>query len=346
MILTPLQKHLAFYNKQEEILFDEPQHKYYDREDRSIVYTSVTTFLGEFEKKFDNEFWGMYTALKDKGYKVKPQPETNSILIDGKLNKVKSLLKDDLYKHWYAETIAKWKGINAEACLRGNNTHNYLEDTINQSKGMSTGSADNHLIVPTTGVKLKSIETIHDLDNTTLKETYPYIYNRLKGYIERDCVIFAEKRIRLDLARIAGMIDVPIIKRGGNKFCIVDWKTNKEEFKTKAGYYKKIKVGNGWVKSDQFIETNDTLLAPINHLPDCKLYKYALQLSLYAYIMECWGYELVENGLEIIHIRPTAEPKLIKIPYLKDEIEKLMLHRLNDLGIPFYNPDYHKAGKL
>lgn len=47
-------------------------------------------------------------------------------------------------------------------------------------------------------------------------------------------------------------------------------------------------------------------------------YIYALQLSLYAYIMECWGYELVDKGLEkSIHIRPSAEPKLIRIPYLK-----------------------------
>lgn len=334
--MTPLQKHLAFYNKQEEILFTEHDHRYFDRVDNTIVYKSATQFLGGYEKKYDQEFWAMYTGLKDKGYKVKPEPEKRAIYVNGQLIPIKGLLKDALYKCYYDETIAKWKGINEEACIRGNNTHNYLEDTINQSKGKVGGKSDNHLISPLSGT-LKNIESVNDLDNTDLKEKYPFIYNRLKGYIERDCVIFAEKRVRLDLAQLAGMIDVPIIKRGSNRFCIVDWKTNKDELKTKPGYYKKIKAGGAWVKSDIFVETNDTFAYPIQHIPYCKLYIYALQLSLYAYIMECWGYELVDKGLEIIHIRPTAEPKLIKIPYLKNEIELLINHRLEELGIPFFD---------
>ena len=146
--MTPLQKHLSFYNKEEEISFNDAQHRYYDEQNKDVVYTSVTQFLGEFEHKFDNEFWGMYTALKDKGLKVKPQPDTKTIIINGKSAKLSSLLKDSLYKCWYEETLAKWRGINEEACIRGTNTHNYLEDTINQSKGMVSGSADNHLIKP------------------------------------------------------------------------------------------------------------------------------------------------------------------------------------------------------
>ena len=334
--MTPLQKHLSFYNKEEEISFNDAQHRYYDEQNKDVVYTSVTQFLGEFEHKFDNEFWGMYTALKDKGLKVKPQPDTKTIIINGKPAKLSSLLKDSLYKCWYEETLAKWRGINEEACIRGTNTHNYLEDTINQSKGMVSGYADNHLIKPKAGT-LKNLETVSDLDNTDLQERFPYIYNRLKGYIERDCIIFAEKRVRLDLVRLAGMIDVPIIKRNNKKFIIVDWKTNKDELKAKPGYYKKILVGGKWIKSDIFVETNDVFKEPINHLPFAKLYIYALQLSLYAYIMECWGYELVDKGLEIIHIRNGYEPRLIKIPYLLHEVELLIKYRLEQLGMPFFD---------
>jgi hypothetical protein len=101
--MTPLQKHLSFYNKEEEISFNDAQHKYYDEQNKDVVYTSVTQFLGEFEHKFDNEFWGMYTALKDKGLKVKPQPDTKTIIINGKSAKLSSLLKDSLYKCWYEE---------------------------------------------------------------------------------------------------------------------------------------------------------------------------------------------------------------------------------------------------
>ena len=339
--MTPLQRHLAFYNKKEEILFTDHDHRYFDKDDDSIVFKSATQFLSGYEKKYDQEFWAMFTGLKNKGYKIKPEPDQRAIYVHGRLTPLATLMKDSLYKCYYDETMAQWKGINEEACIRGNNTHNYLEDTINQSKGLVGGSNNNHLISPLSG-KLKNIETVNDLDNTDLAEKYPFIYNRLKEYINRDCVIFAEKRIRLDLARLAGMIDVPIIKRGTKKFCIVDWKTNKDELKTKPGYYKKIKVGDAWIKSDIFIETDDTFLYPINHVPYCKFYIYALQLSLYAYIMECWGYELVDRGLEIIHIRPSAEPKLLKIPYMRDEIEMLIKHRLEEIGIPFFDSSQYK----
>lgn len=334
--MTPLQQHLSFYNKEEEISFNEAEHKYFDKLNTEDIYTSVTQFLGQYEPGYDREFWAMFTALKEKDLRVKPDPEKRTIAINGQINKISSLLKDKLYKCWYDEIDARWKGLNEEACIRGTNTHNYLEDTINQSKGMVSGYANNHLIKPKSGT-LKNLESISDLDNTDLAERFPYIYNRLKGYIERDCIIFAEKRVRLDLVKLAGMIDVPIIKRHNKNFIIVDWKTNKDELKSKPGYYKKIKVGGKWIKSDTFVETDATFKYPINHLPYAKLYIYALQLSLYAYILECWGYTLVEKGLEIIHIRDGFEPKLIRIPYLINEVEALIKHRLEEMGMPFFD---------
>lgn len=331
---TNLQKHLAYFNSDKELSFDEPSHRYYDENDKTFL--SVTQFLGQYEDPFDEYFWGMYTALKNNGKKVKPKPEDNAIVVDGKLVKVKHLHEDNIYKHWYAETIAKWKGINAEACHRGNMVHNFLEDSINQSKGVTTAVSDNHNIMPK-GYRKDAIETVNDLDLTDLQGQYPMVYDRLKQYIERDCIIYAEKRVKLDFAQLAGTIDVPIIKRDSNRFCILDWKTNKDEFKPTSGYMKKIQVGGQWIKSDIFVPTDDKFKYPVNHLPACKLYAYSLQLSLYAYIMEVWGYELVDKGLEIIHIRPGAEPKLIKIPYLKDEIELLIKHRLEYLGVPFFD---------
>lgn len=343
--MTELQAHLRRYNTEEELSFDEPNHRYYDKSNKT--YTSVTQFLGTFEPQFDEYYWGMYTALKDNKKKVvydKADIAAGIITFDGRKHKIKDLHKDSIYKHWFAATVAKWKGLTAEANFRGNNIHAYLEDKINESKGLFTGKSDNYQI--TASSKPKEIATIVDLDKTDLAEKYPFIYNRLKLYIEKDCIIYAEKRVKLDLAQLAGTIDVPIIKRGTNKFVILDWKTNKDEFKPTSGYMKKIQVGGQWIKSDQFVPTDDRFLEPISHLPLCKINTYTLQLSLYAYILECWGYEIVDKGLEIIHIRPGVDPKVIKIPYLKDEVEIIILHRLKALGIPFYSPTYHAAGKL
>ena len=79
------------------------------------------------------------------------------------------------------------------------------------------------------------------------------------------------------------------------------------------------------------------MLVPLKHLEECNFNHYQLQLSLYAYIMECWGYELVDKGLEIIHIRNGYEPRLIKIPYLLHEVELLIKYRLEQLGMPFFD---------
>ena len=120
------------------------------------------------------------------------------------------------------------------------------------------------------------------------------------------------------------MIDVPLIH--GKYFCILDWKTNKNELHNTAGYYKKIKINNIWVKSDIWVETGERFKYPLDMLEASKFNIYSLQLSLYAYILERWGYKLLDNGLEIIHFPVGSDPVLLKIPYLKDEVEIMLNH--------------------
>ena len=216
--MTNLQKHLAQYNRDGELNFDEPTHVYTNEENK--VFKSVTQFLGDYEPQQDWEFWGMYTALKDNGLSVKPDVPNKAIIVNGKHSPLKNLMRDSIYQHWYEATRAKWRASNAEAIHRGNNTHNYLEETINKSKGFLSGKGEDNYLIRPQGFKNRNIETVADLDTTDLEQRYPFIYNRLKGYIERDCIIHAEKRLRLDFAQLAGTIDVPIIKRGSKKFWI------------------------------------------------------------------------------------------------------------------------------
>ena len=304
----------------QDILFNEAEHKYYDTS--GIVYTSVTTLINKYTNTFDTEFWCMYTALKEHKFIVKPEPSKRKIYVGNRLYSLDTLMKDSTFKHWYAEIDARWKGVNAEACLRGNMFHNELEDSINLSKGDITGSTNN-LIQPSI-IGKKPIKTQHDLDKTILKEKYPKVYNRLSGYIERGFSIFAEKKVFLREYQVAGMIDVPLLL--DSYFAILDWKTNKDELHTTAGYYKKIKVGSGWVKSDIWVETGEKFKYPLDMLEASKFNIYALQLSTYAYILEQWGYKLLNNGLEIIHFPLLGEPRLIKIPYLKQEVEIMLNH--------------------
>lgn len=301
-----------------DILFNEAEHKYYD--ERGNTYISVTTLIGKYTETYDTEFWAMYIALKEHNLKVKPEPKLRKIYIGNHLYKLEHLLKDALYKHWYAEIRAKWNGINAEACLRGNTYHNDIENGINQSKGDWNGSTNN--LISIKGEKV--IKTIHDLDKTNFKDKYPIIYDRLSGYIHRGFSIFAEKKVFLEEYRVAGMIDCPLLIQ--MYFAILDWKTNKDELHTTAGYYKKKLIGDKWVKTKEWVETGDRFKYPLNMLEASKFNIYALQLSTYAYILEQWGYTLLNNGLEIIHFPVGTKPDIIKIPYLKDEVKIMLEH--------------------
>lgn len=301
-----------------DIFFNEAEHKYYDANGSN--YTSVTTLIGKYTEEFDKEFWGMYKALQANGYKVKPEPEKQIIIISGVKYKLADCFKDSLFKCWYDEIIAKWNTINQEACIRGNETHNALEDNINISKGDFTGLT-NASIIPK-GKKV--LDTLHDLDKTNLQEKYPFVYKRLSGFLERGCSIFAEKRVFLREYFIAGMIDVPIFK--GNTFCILDWKTNKDTLHTTAGYYKQKNIGGVMVKTKEWIPTGKKFKYPLDMLEASKFNIYALQLSLYAYILEQWGYTLADRGLEIIHFPLGEEPRLLKIPYLKEEVCIMLNH--------------------
>lgn len=331
--MTPLQELLAKGNSIKEISFTSADHRYFDPSKPNVKYTSVTTLIGKYEPKFNQDLWSMQTALKEKGYKCRVDVPNEVIFVNGVKHTLKQLKLNTLFKSWQDLVLAKWKVTNEEACERGNQNHDYLENAINKSKGYSPSQgSDNGWINPS---KIKGeITSVHDLDNTNLREVYPSIYDRLSKYIKGGCTIFAEKRVHLDLVALAGMIDVPIFKNGTIQFAIADWKTNKDELKTKPGYYKKEMIGGVLIKTDNFIETDERFSGVLSHVPYCKFNIYALQLSIYAYVLECWGYKLVDNGLEIIHIRPNMSPKLIKIPYMKNEVELIMKDRLQEL-----NPD-------
>ncbi len=80
------------------------------------------------------------------------------------------------------------------------------------------------------------------------------------------------------------------------------------------------------------------LLAPMDHLMDCELIHYTLQLSLYQWMLEQMGFE---PGLRRILYHPpllpdmgkpgqrTTRPRVTEIPYLRDEVETLIKHGLN-----------------
>lgn len=299
------------------LTFTEHDHKYVD--ENKLVYTSVTTLLDKYKNPFDNDFWSMYTALKNAGFRLKPYPEEQKISLGNVKFTLKTLMSETYYAQLQDVVKAEWIVGSTEACIRGNNIHNSIELGINKTRN-DIQAKDNALIdYNDNPFKFgKNISSLNDLDASHLGEKFPFIYNILKPLVEKGATVFSEKRVYMSRYQIAGTIDCPIIK--GKYFSILDWKSNAADMHDTPGYYKKEKIDGKWVKSDNWIITDDTFNDPISHIPASKYHTYCMQLSIYAYIMEQWGYTLIPNGLAIVHYPLNKEPVYLRVPYLRNEV--------------------------
>lgn len=61
-------------------------------------------------------------------------------------------------------------------------------------------------------------------------------------------------------------------------------------------------------------------LRPISHIPDTTYWHYALQVSIYRYILETkYGINVQDGHLAVFH--PDYDtPYLVDVPYLRDEV--------------------------
>lgn len=306
------------------LVFDEPTHTYTNG-DTGDIFRSVTTVIGDYQEDFKEDYWAMYTALKNAHFPVRPDKKLKVITVRNIPTKLSTLYDNQIFRRLAQEVKNDWKKKTEDSHIRGNKIHNYLEDTINTSKEENIDSKILPLSIK--GRKEDSTELVvfrtkHDLDKTDLEETYLDIYIELLRYINLGCYLVAEKKIYTSKYMIAGMIDVLVVK--GKRFAILDWKSNKDEMKFSAGYYPKVLKEGKWIKGTIFKPLNKKLAYPLDHLDSCKGIVYSLQLSLYAFIMELWGYKLVEGGLKIFHIRPRMKPKLINIKYYRQEVYNML----------------------
>jgi hypothetical protein len=106
---------------------------------------------------------------------------------------------------------------------------------------------------------------------------------------------------------LAGTVDL-VLEDSKGRMWIYDWKTNE-------GKNLSDMVGDEWTKP---------MKEPLSHLKDLPYWHYALQFSLYRYIME--KNEGIEfEGQALVHLkREGLDPAIIHTPYLKKEIESIL----------------------
>lgn len=317
------------------LVFHEAEHKYNDTLGNN--YISTTTILHKYQPKFDKDYW-LRKKSKELGISEKKLEE-------------------------------QWKTITDEACERGSNTHNGLEDGI--KGGSQFKKAIQYLDERNFGqmITIADIPTILGdyrlLDINEFKELtnnkYPEIYTVFEKYTAHGYKIYAEIGGFLIDYLVSGTIDVLLIRE--DKFVIGDWKTNRGGLKFESGYFKKDKSQKPAQFTDVWVPKQEFLLPPVNHLANCNGNIYNLQLSMYAYMVEavlgipCIGmwlchidsdFELNEygqpkrfpDGLYHIKENPIERTRFHPMQYKRDEIVSILRDRQLQLEAGAFNTQF------
>ena len=318
------------------LYFDEKAHKYTD--DRGCEYTSTTTLIHQFVTPFNSKQEARRLAQQNSGF----------------------------YKGMSAKRIERmWKDVTAKSCDNGTVKHGRLEDGTNEANGFKEvveyvkskfESAVSYLRVKNADNRLYTLDDIlsyqykYKFDLNLFKERigskYPDIYRCIEWYVQRGYEVYAEVGIYDPRFLISGMIDLLVINRHTKRFAIIDWKTNKDEIKFKAGYYKRDDKGQN---TDKWVDQRKFLKYPLDNLFDCNGIIYSMQLSIYAYMVSLRGYEY--DASILFHIRDRYKPNKYGMPfknhdgmYIVDEtqpeyVNYHMLKYLKDEVIRLF--DYH-----
>ena len=274
-----------------KVAFQEGPHRYFNIDDESIIYTSVTTLIGKYEPEFDSEFTSKYKALekllpsdvwkKEKGGLWKSHRIPKDFLevyniSDSELNKVQQ------------EILDEWSKINKESCERGTKIHAQLENSFYK--------AGSNITLKKFGIggKFECKKDYNELDME---------YGIYPEYL----IYYDNPKLGL---HIAGQIDLLI--KSGNDIYIADHKTNKKiDLK---GFY------------NSSTRSTEKLKYPLGTLDNCNFNVYQLQLSTYAWMLQKINPNFVIKDLILNHYDHDGKNTLYHCTYLKDDVEKMLKH--------------------
>lgn len=133
----------------------------------------------------------------------------------------------------------------------------------------------------------------------------------------RLCPFRTEWRIYHEESRLAGTLDFLAACADGS-FEIWDWKRSNKVVDS---------CGNP-ITDNSF---GRTALTPLDHLPDTTFWHYALQVSIYRYILEA-KYDMRISGARLGIFHPQHTSFFVALlPYLRDEVKMIINQRIKNL---------------
>ena len=274
-----------------KVAFLEGPHKYFNIEDASIQYTSVTTLIGKYELEFDKEFVSKYKALERIMDPTDWKKEKGGIWKGHKIPKdfleVYDISQDELNKV-QQDILDEWAEVNRQSCERGTKIHSQLEHSFYD--------AGSNITLKKFGIggKFECKKDYTELD--------------LEYGIYPEYLIYYDNP-KLDL-HIAGQID--LLVKNNYDITIIDHKTNKS-IDLKSFY-------------NSSTRSSEKMKYPLGHLDNCNFNVYQLQLSTYAWMLQKINSKFVIKDLILNHYDHSGKNTLYHCSYLKDDVEKMLKH--------------------
>ena len=271
------------------IAFEEKAHRYWDVTDPSKKFTSVTTIIEKFGQPFDKEFWSAYKALEKllsaDAWKIEKPSLLKSKKFDKSLLELHDISENDFNREQQA-ILDSWDEENRKSCERGTKIHADFENSFYKKK--------------------KNIDISKFQIGGKFECRKDYTEKEKKNAVYPEYLIH---RVSPDgKLCIAGQIDLLVKK--GNNIIVGDYKTNKE-IKMKSFFDSKTK-------------SSVKMKFPLNNLDDTNYWHYCLQLSTYAWMLQKLNPDFVIEDLVMIHIDHKDKMTIYHLPYLKNEVEKML----------------------
>ena len=187
------------------------------------------------------------------------------------------------------EVLNEWKAKNEWACLKGSKSHEFAQ---NIWKGVLY---PNDIKNATDGQK-KAYENI----KRQAKQFYLDYRDRLEHLADEFVIGSIEYNI-------CSAVDHLFYNKLTGGLVMVDYKTNSDIRKNEK-YAKKMKV-------------------PLSHLKDTTISHYFIQLSIYRYLLEKYTDITLEDMFIVYMSENIEEYEIIEVPYLKDEVKKILENR-------------------
>lgn len=269
--------------------FNQQQHIYWDNNGR---YDSVTTIIGKFCHEFDSEFWSVYKALEKL---LDPEIFT--------MERKKLLDTKKIDKAYFIETYKIDEDrLNCEQ-------QNILDQWAQAKQESCERGTAIHAELEYSILKHSSCEfKKYGLGGKFNVHSGDIPLNDDKGIYPEYLIHLANGSLRL-----AGQIDLLI--KDGNTIHIIDYKSNRKL--DEKSYF------------DTRTKKHQMMKYPLNNIMDCNKLHYNLQLSIYAWMLQQNNPDLEVGKLIIVHYDHEGNVREYEVPYLKEDVERLMKYWKN-----------------